>query len=289
MEKRKIGILTECVCDLPEKDLEKCGVDILYFLVKTENGVFTDSDEITAENVISYLESGDKKAISSPPPPEVYFRAFEKYLRRYDEIIHIAISSGTSESCNNARAAVEMMGAEGRRVHIFDSEHLSTGMGFLVLRAAELANQNCSCDEILRDLEELRGRVSTSFIARNADYLYRNGRVSLSVKKLCTAFKIHPVLTMKNGKLQLKTVILGKYESACRQYVRQELRNNRRIDKSSAFITHVGCSLKMLKMITAEVDKCCKFDELKITSASATVSSNCGQGTFGVLYVRTPK
>lgn len=284
--KKKVGILAECVCDLPKDTLRSCGVDILFFLVETENGVFTDTDEITAENVLSYMETGGQKTRSSPPSPDVYRSVFENNLRRYDEVILVAISSHISHSCDNAEKAAKLMGEEGKRVHIFDSEHLSTGLGFLVLRAAELANEGCTSEEILSDLEKLKTQVSTGFLAKNADYLHRNGLVPDHVKRICSAFSIHPVLAMKNGELRLKTVLFGDYDSACRRYVRRELKGRKNIDKSCAFVTHAGCSVKMLKEITAEAEKYCHFDKLIITEASATISSNCGPGTFGILYVR---
>ncbi|MGN0674195.1 MAG: DegV family protein [Oscillospiraceae bacterium] len=287
VNKKKVGILAECVCDLPKSTLSNCGVDILYFLVETENGVFTDTDEITAENVISHMETGGSKTKSAPPPPDVYVKAFEKNLKRYDEVILVAISSHISHSCENAEKAVKLMGDEGKRVHIFDSEHLSTGLGFLVLRAAELANQGCTSEQILSDLENLKTRVSTSFLAKNADYLYRNGLVPAYVKKICSALNIHPVLAMKKGDLRLKTIIIGNYDAACRYYVRRELKGKNNIDKKCAFVTHVGCSVKMLRAITAEANKYCSFDELNVTTASATISSNCGPGTFGILFTRT--
>lgn len=289
MDKKKVGILAECVCDLPKSTLRNCGVDILYFLVETENGVFTDTDEITAENVISHMETGGSKTKSAPPPPAVYIKAFEKNLKRYDEVILVAISSHISHSCDNAEKAVKLMGDEGKKVHIFDSEHLSTGLGFLVLRAAELANQGCTSYQILSELKTLKTKVSTSFLAKNADYLYRNGLVPAYVKKICSVLNIHPVLAMKNGDIRLKNIIFGNYDSACRYYVRQELKGKKNIDKKCAFVTHAGCSVKMLKSITAEVEKYCRFDELKVTEASATISSNCGPGTFGVLFVRIDK
>lgn len=289
MDKKKVGILAECVCDLPKSTLRNCGVDILYFLVETENGVFTDTDEITAENVISHMEMGGKKTKSAPPPPEVYRKAFEKNLKRYDEVIFVAISSHISHSCENAEKAVKLMGDEGKRVHIFDSEHLSTGLGFFVLRAAELANQGCTSYQILSELKTLKTQVSTSFLAKNADYLYRNGLVPVYVKTICSALNIHPVLAMKNGDIRLKTVIFGNYDSACKYYVRLTLKGKKNIDRKCAFVTHAGCTVKMLRTITAEVEKYCRFDELKVTDASATISSNCGPGTFGVLFVRKDK
>lgn len=289
MKKKKVGILAECVCDLPKSLLKENDVDILYFLIETENGVFTDSDEITSENVIYYLETGGQKTKSSPPPSDVYFRHFTDNLKKYDDVILVAISSQISYSCKNAQDAVNMMGAEGSRVHIFDSQHLSTGLGFFVLRAAELANEGCGYEEIIEALEELRPRVSTSFIAKNADYLYRNGLVSSLVKKICSTFHIHPVLEMQKGMLKLKTILVGSYDSSCKTYIRLKLKGQKNIDTRCGFITHAGCSVKTLRMITAETEQYCHFEELKVTNASATISGNCGPDTFGVLFVRNNK
>ncbi|MDD7430138.1 MAG: DegV family protein [Oscillospiraceae bacterium] len=286
LEKKKVGILAECVCDLPKSTLRSRGIDILYFLVETESGVFTDTDEITAENVISHMEKGGRTK-SAPPPPEIYKKAFEKSLKRHDEVILVAISSHISHSCENAEKAVKLMGDDGKRVHIFDSEHLSTGLGFLVLRAAELAAQGCDSAKILSELEAMKPRVSTTFIAKNADYLYRNGLVSAFVKSVCSILSIHPVLTMKNGDIRPKTVILGSYENACRTYIKKELKGKKNIDSRQAFVTHVGCSVKMLRIIKSETKKYCGFNELTVTDASATISSNCGPDTFGILFVRT--
>lgn len=286
MNNKKVGILAECVCDIPKKTLRELGVDILYFLIETETGVFTDTDEITASNIISYMEAGGKKTKSSPPSPEVYYKAFEKNLKKYDEVIHVAISSQVSYSCENAKKAVEMLGNEGKRVHIFDSCHLSSGLGFFVMRAAELANSGCSADMILSELEKMRERVSTTFMTRNADYLYRNGLVSKLTKNICSWLKIHPVLCLKDGgRLKVKTIIFGNYISACKYYVKSTLKGKSDIDKRCAFITHVGCDVSMLNVIQTEIKKYCSFNELNITSASATISSNCGQGTFGVLFI----
>lgn len=286
MENKKVGILAECVCDLPKKTLRELGVDILYFLIETETGIFTDTDEITAENIISYMEAGGQKTKSSPPSPDVYIKAFEKDLKKYDEVIHVAISSQVSNSCANARKAVEMMGDDGKRIHIFDSCHLSSGLGFFVMRAAELANSGCSADMILSELESMKGRVSTTFLTQNADYLHRNGLVPKFIKNVCSWFRIHPVLCLKeDGRLSVKNIIFGNYTSACRHYVRTNLKGRSDIDKRCAFITHVGCDLSLLNVIKNEINKHCHFNELNVTSASATISSNCGPGTFGVLFI----
>ncbi len=286
MSEQRVGIVAECVCDLPKSYLTEHNIDIVYFLIETDSGVFTDTDEITAENILGYMQSGGIKSKSSAPEPEVYRRVFEKNLEKYEEIILVAISSGISLSCANAAKAVSQMGEKGKRVHIFDSKHLSTGLGHLVVNAAEAAESGMSAKEIISKLTELRGRVSTSFITENVDFLYRNGKVSEKIKKICGAFNIHPVLAMKNGELTLKAVWVGRYEKACSRYIRSELKHSDKIDKKWAFLTFAGCSVKMLERIKNEINESCRFENLIQTKASATISSNCGPNSFGVLFIR---
>lgn len=99
-------------------------------------------------------------------------------------------------------------------------------------------------------------------------------------------FNIHPVLALKNGELTLKSIGIGKYEKAYLRYIRRELKKPDKIDKKRAFITYAGCNVKMLKRIRDEVNDRCCFEKLIQTKTSTTISSNCGPGTFGVLFIR---
>lgn len=284
---QKVKIVAECVCDLPSAWLAEHNVDIVYFSVETDRGVFADTSEITSENLIEYIVRGGKKALSMAPSPEAYREVFEKNLEKYDEIILVTISSKISLALQNAQKALDEMDEQYvRRIHLFDSWHLSSGLGHLVVRAAEMAQSGASAQEILAVLEVLKSKVSTSFIAKSVDYLYRNGKVSEKVKKICTAFDIHPILAVKDGALILQSVTRGSYRKACIRYIKKALRNPKTIEKSSAYITHAGCSAKMIDFIKNEVAKVYSFDNLTVTKASATVSSNCGPDTFGVLFIR---
>lgn len=283
----KIGIATDCVCDLPDEYLKVNNVEIVYFYITTGTGRFKDGYEITSGNVLEYLENGGEKAETNAPAPEEYKELFLSLLKKYDELIHISVSSKTSYSYQNACAALALMGEDGKRVRIVDSQHLSTGMGHMVMRAVELRNSGCTSDEIVSQAEQMRNCISTSFITHNADYLYFNGRVSKTVRDLCNTFMVHPVLAMKDGKITLKTIKIGNYDRAVMRYIRGELFRNKRIDKKRLFITHAGCTVKQTAAAKAQAERLCRFDEVIVTRASATVSGNCGTGTLGVLFVKT--
>lgn len=287
MSDRKVGVVAECVCDLPRSMLDDLDIQIVYFLIKTDSGVFTDTNEITAENIWEYMRRTGKCPVSSAPGPEVYQDIFTQSLKKYDEVILVAISSGISASCDNAAKAVCNMGEDGKRVHIFDSGHLSTGLGHLVIKAAQMAADGETAAKILSELGELKNRISTSFVVDSVECLYRNKRISEQVKKFCDRFHLHPVLAMKNGVLTLKGVIFGDFEKACVRYVARELKHPDRIDRKRLFLTHAYCAARIREKLKEEIMKRCPIEELIVTEASATISSNCGMNAFGVLYVKT--
>lgn len=286
MAEKRICITTDCVCDLTPEMLKRYNIDLMYFYIETETGKFRDVDEITSRNIFEYLMDGGKRTITNVPPAEEYREFFEKKLEKYDEVIHITIGQNVSWSFKNSSEAATTMGELGDRVHIVDSGHLSTGLGLIVLKGAQLLVKGHTSQDIIKELEMLRDKVSTTFLANNADYLYLNNKVSKNVKLICSYFNIHPVLTVKDGYLKLKSIQIGNYEKSAIRYIRKELKNAKDIDKEKLFITHSGCSVNDIKLVKKEVDKYVSFENVWVTKASATISGNSGPRTFGVLFAR---
>lgn len=279
-------ISTECVADLPNELREKNDIHIIYYDVKTEEGVFRDTDEIDARNLIEYISGGERKAVSIVPSEEDFEKFFRVGLKKYNEILHINISSGISESHKNAAKAIERMGEEGRRVTLVDSRQLSSGQGLLTLEAAKLRDQGLGAAKIAESLESIIPNIETSFIAYNADHLYYNGKVNYAIKIICNLLMLHPVLYMKDGRLSVKTVYMGSFEKASMKYVRKILKNPANIDHSIGFVTHAGCSHRNVEKIKKKAYEVATFEKIYDVQASATVSCNCGPNTFGVLFER---
>ncbi len=280
---KKVVITTDCVCDIPESLLIKYDVEMIHFYIVTDHGWFKDMDEITSGNIVEYFERGGRLVQTKAPFPEEYRAFFADMLKSMDEVIHIAVSSQISLSCKNALEAAKDFDG---KVHVVDSKHLSTGMAHLVIKASQLAKQGALVTDIVEELECMREKISTSFIAENANYLYRAGLVGKAVKEICEWCKIHPVLGMKSGVLGLKSIYVGNYEKAVQRYVKREMRYAAFIEKTRIFITHASCSLKMITMVKKEVEDRELFEEILVTEASATISSNCGANTIGVLFVK---
>ncbi len=280
-----IAITTECVADLPRELLEREEIDLIYYDVQTDRGLFRDTDEVDSENIMEYMRGGEKKAQSIVPGANEYKNFFKRKLERYDEIVHICISGATSVAFENAKLARAKLGIDGRRICLIDSGHLSSGMGLMVMAAAECRNKGMGSREIEEHLKEMAPSVSTTFLANNLEYLYYNGKVSRSTLKFCSFLQFHPVLCMRNGKLTLKNGYFGKYERAAQKYIADTLKKAKQIDLGMGFLTYAGCNHELRERIKKEIGKRIEFREFWEQQASATVSCNCGPLTFGILYV----
>ena len=89
-----------------------------------------------------------------------YLAYFAACREEYDAVIHFTISSDMSGCYQNACIAAK----EFTNVYPVDSRNLSTGIGHLVLNAAEMAEQGMDAADIAAALEEKREKLDVSFV-----------------------------------------------------------------------------------------------------------------------------
>ena len=284
--KKKIGISTDCMCDLPADRLAESGVETMKFYIHVSTGRFLNEVEITSDNIVEYLASGNTFLRSSVPEPDECKAYFDELLTRYDEVVHITTSDKIGLSYSNAQAAIELMGDDKARVTLINSGCISTGVGQMVLMAVTLKNSGKTVPEIVSACDAMRRKLVGSFIVPNADYLYRVGYTGPWVKALCRIFRVHPVLCTRNGKLVLKSFRVGSFEKAALRYIRGELRRGDRIDKRQLFITHAGCPSGLVAQVKAKAVELIRPNSVTVTKASAVISSSFGPGSLGILYVK---
>ena len=71
-----------------------------------------------------------------------------------------------------------------------------------------------------------------------------------------------------------------------RRYIRKMLLNPKNIDRRILFITYAGLDEEKLQYIQNLVRQYCPFERIYLQPASAAIASNCGPGSFGLLFVR---
>lgn len=281
-KKRTVAITTESVADLPESLIKKYRIEVIPHKVVTENGIFADGDEIDSDGLLEYLGSGHSARTLAPDLKD-HEAFFANILTKANNIVHLTISTRVNHS--GFDIATEGAGAFNN-VTIFDTYHLSSGQGLMVIEACKMAAEGMTVGEIIRNLEKLRKRVQTSFIVDNLDYLAYSKQVSNRLATFGKAIMFHPVIEMKNGNLTVARFYFGSRKRAWSKYISSTLSPVSNIDKSILFVTYVGLTQKDLDFIMKLVEKKVKFENVYFQKASPTIAVNSGPGTFGLLFER---
>ena len=105
------------------------------------------------------------------------------------------------------------------------------------------------------------------------------------VKVAAAAFKIHPLIYMDNGQLVPGKKYKGKMHVLIKQYVEDLKAQYPSYDKTRCFITHSSADSELVDAAKAAVSELFTFDEVIETVAGSIITSHCGRGTLGVLFV----
>ena len=155
----------------------------------------------------------------------------------------------------------------------------------MVIRAAELAAQGMSGNEIAAQMEKLRGSVRASFVVDTLTYLHRGGRCSGLSNLLGSALKIHPRIAVVDGAMHPEKKYRGRLSKCVLEYVRDMEADLKASRRDRVFITHSGCDREIVESVRAYLESLDHFDEILETRAGGVISSHCGPGTLGVLFI----
>ena len=278
-EKAPVIITASSMCDLPDSVIRKLRIPIIPFLIKTEDGVFKDGVHIDANELIRHMSSG-KDALSMPPDESDYTEFFAETLKRAHHLIHISITTGMSKEYNAASEAAKSFD----NVTVINSECLSSATGILVMIAYKLVQQGLQVEDIVSELESVKSRLRCSFVIDTTEYMAKKGLLKQSLHKLAEAVNLHPALRIKGDKPGIGGAWIGRTKRAYRKYIRRALPADTIPDSDVVFITYVDVPPETLDWIEDEIKKAAYFERVVFQQASAAISSNCGPGTFGILY-----
>lgn len=279
-----VKIISDSTCDLSKELLDKYDISILPLHILLGENEYEDGMDITIEEIYDWSEAHKETPKTSAPSIERTVELFEPYVKNGDEIVCFSISGTMSASGNIMRMAAEQLEAESS-IHVIDSQNLSTGIGLLVVEAAAMAKEGRTADEIVDKMDELIPRVRASFVVDTLVYLHRGGRCSGLAAMAGGALKLHPRIQVVDGVMQSAKKYRGSMDKVILSYVKDMEEELKMADRTRVFITHSGCSREIVEQVRQYLKDLDVFSEIWETRAGGVVSSHCGPGTLGVLFI----
>ncbi|MEG1003577.1 MAG: DegV family protein [Clostridium sp.] len=208
----KIKIITDSTVDLPKELLRELDIDVLPVLINFGEESYLDGVEMDLNEVFKRIDEGDVFPTTAQITPNRFVEVYKKYIDEGYKVLSIIMSSGMSGTYESACLAKQMLETED--VEIIDSQTITSGLGLLVIRAANLRDQGKSIKEIATELEELKPYIRSSLSFESLDNLVRGGRLPKAVSVVTGILGIRLILEVRDGVMALKDKVRGNKKAA---------------------------------------------------------------------------
>ena len=277
-----VKIITDSTNDLSKELIEKLGIIVVPLAVNFSDESYLDGVNITVEDLYKKVREKNELPKTSAISVAALIELFEKYVNDGHEIIYMGISKQMSSSYNNACLAAQEVAED--KIFVVDSMNLSTGIGLLLLKACKYRDNGDDAKTISDKLNRDNKLVLSQFAIEKMDYLHKGGRCSSVAKLFGTLLKIKPIIAVRDGKMHVQKKPIGKMQRALDEMIKQILADKDKLDTEHIFITH-SLAFEYCDYIYQKLKPELPDVDIITTVAGCVISSHCGKGTIGILYM----
>lgn len=278
----KIKLISDSTCDLSPELIKLHDIDIVPLYVNFKDESFFDGVNLTTEEMYRHIQKVGSLPKTAAASPGSFYEIFDEYLQKGFEIIYTGIGSKFSATFQSAYTAKQMLHTD--KIYLVDSLNLSSGSGLLVLKAASLRSLGLPASEIAQKLEEFVPKVRSQFVIDTLEYLYKGGRLNALSTIMGTMLKIKPIIKVRNGEMVVGKKGRGSIKIGIDLMLEEILASKTEIDEEFCMITH-SLADASVDYIREKLEAGLHIQNIYETKAGCVISSHCGQGTIGVLYI----
>ena len=277
-----LRIITDGAADMPpewEKEF-----DIQVIPINIQFGDKTFLQNVDLDNAGFYKMVDETRTIpkTSQPSPHQFAEFYKKIAQKGDTIISIHVTSKLSGTYASAMQAAEDV-KDTFKVLPVNSMVGSVAIGIMCREARKMDRAGKSPEEIVKKLENIRGRVRAIFTLDTLDYARMSGRVGALQAAMASVMNVKPIAVLKDGVLNMAERVRTRKASVARIIAMGE----DEFGKTPVYLGVLQANDKPSgETLMAEARK--HFNvvgEPVLTDLSISVAANLGPGTVGlVLY-----
>ena len=277
-----IAIISDTDTSLPQSSLDEYGIKQVSITIHFGEEILKACSEITDRELVERVNREGIMPTTAAPSPGDFSEAYqEAFNKGADEVICLTVSGDVSATYQAAVAAKDMF--PDKNITVVDTKSISLGQGFMVLKAAELARDGKGTAEILAAVEDVQNRTHLFAALDTLKFMAMSGRVGHLTSEMANVLNIKPILTIKDGKLDL----LEKVRTQKKAWNRViELSNESLAEGEidSIFIFHVAAEeeARNFEKQLREAVPC--PDQIPLTELTPGLSVHTGAGLVGVAF-----
>ena len=281
MSDKRIIIITDSPCDLPDDLLKKYDIRYIPLRIVCSDGEFRDRIEISPEEVYQKME--DELPKTSLPLIEDVEKLYDELAEEgYTDAIHICMSSNLSGTYN--MMALYAKEYTRIRIRVFDSKTLSMQEGIIALLCARMLEKTQDVDEILAYAQKLRENSAGVFVVRTLEYLRKGGRIGLVEGVLGTMLQLKPIIWVNDDGIYETIAKVRGHKNAMEALLQDCIK---RYQKSRVVLAVVhGSAQAEAETLLAKLKGVLNIEEAFIRPVSPVIGVHTGPGLLAVIACR---
>lgn len=281
---KPIVLCADSTCDLSQDLIERYNVHILPLHVNLDGNTYADGVDMTPDEIYDVYRQKKILPTTAATNTVEYEEFVTPFIEAGNDVIYVNLGSGISVTHNNCRMAAE----ETPGLYVIDSGNLSTGMGHVIIAAAERIAAGMPVEQIVEEVRAFTKKVEASFVLDTLEFLHKGGRCSALAMLGANVLKLKPCIEVNNedSTMSVGKKYRGTLDKVLAEYVKDRLEGRDDIRTDRIFITHAGISEERIQLVRDAVAQYKQFDEVLVTRAGCTISAHCGPNTLGILFVR---
>lgn len=283
----KISIVTDTDASLPPAIANAYNVRQVPICIHFGEEVFESGVDIDDRILFERVDHEKKLPSTAAPTPgkfaQVYQQAFDE--DGSDALVCFCINSAMSATLKSAQIAAEKLLPE-RNITVVDTQTLSMVQAFMVIAAAEAAQNGADVVEVVRAAKEIRNHSYLYGALATLKYLSMSGRVSHVAAGMAGMLNIKPILSVRNGKLEMLEKVRTRKKAWRRmiELAQADLAGST-IEKMAILHVDAPQEAEAFKDMFLQAIAC--PDEILMAELTPGLSVHTGAKLVGVSFVKT--
>lgn len=195
-----VHIVADTLSSIPVEEAKKLKLPYLPQIIIFGEESYRDDSEIDSKTFLKKLETSKTLPKTAAPYPVLYNPIFEELSKTKEPILVLCPPSTVSGTVRSAEIARNDF--PNANIHILDTTILGAGLGTLVRKALEWANQGDSIENIISKVKTMAAKNRTYFLLDTLEFLRRGGRIGAAKALVGGILQMKPLLTFRNSQVE---------------------------------------------------------------------------------------
>lgn len=275
-----VHIITDTTSGLPPEIAARYDIPVVPQVINFGRESFLECEEMDSQMFMERLVSSDVLPQTAAPPPELFVKHMERFAADGQPILCIHPSSKLSGTVRSASIARQRF--PGADIRVMDTLAIGGPLAWMVICAAEWADEGLDADTIWQRLEAMISQVRLYFTVDTLEFLRRGGRIGGAKALLGNLLHIRPVLALREG--QVEPLVSERTRTRALQHMLSLAIQEAPRDREPMFSVMHAAAPDVAERMADEIRA--KFGEVKlmVMNLVPAIVTHGGPGAIGLGY-----